>query len=155
MELTLTTPALVFSTVSLLMIAYTSRFLAMAALVRQLHEKAMVQGETTEGVLRQIVILKKRIKLTKNMQFVAILALIFSVFSILTLFLNLIFLGEILFGVSLLLLVSSLIMSALEINISIAALQIQLTHCIGDSCSIEDLKKIDEKEFHKKLKDKI
>lgn len=152
MKLTLTTPALVFSTVSLLMIAYTSRFLAMAALIRQLHEKATIQGETTEGVLRQIISLKKRVKLIKNMQFVAILALISSVFSILALFLNFILLGKGLFVVSLTLLVCSLIMSAMEIQISISTLKIQLTHCIGD---IEELKILDGDVFHKKLKDKI
>ncbi|WP_319370129.1 DUF2721 domain-containing protein [uncultured Ilyobacter sp.] len=155
MELTLTTPALLFSTVSLLMIAYTSRFLAMAALIRQLHEKAMLQGETSEGVLRQIVNLKKRVKLTKNMQFVAIMALILSVLSILALFLKFLFLGEAFFFLSLILLVCSLIMSALEIQLSVSALTIQLTHCIGDSCSIEDFKMLDEKTFYKKLKDKI
>ncbi|WP_319203176.1 DUF2721 domain-containing protein [uncultured Ilyobacter sp.] len=155
MELTLTTPALLFSTVSLLMIAYTSRFLAMAALIRQLHEKAMLQGETTEGVLRQIVNLKKRVRLTKNMQFVAILALILSVLSILALFLNQIFLGEAFFFISLVLLVCSLVMSALEIKLSVSALTIQLTHCIGESCSIDDFKKLDEKTFYEMLKGKI
>jgi hypothetical protein len=155
MELSLTTPALVFSTVSLLMIAYTSRFLAMAALIRQLHEKAMLQGETTEGVLRQIINLKKRVKLTKNMQFIAILALIASVFSILSLFGNFLFLGKAFFLLSLILLVCSLILSALEIRLSVSALAIQLTHCIGDSCSIEDFKKLDGDVFHKKLKGKI
>lgn len=155
MELTLTTPALLFSTVSLLMIAYTSRFLAMAALIRQLHEKAMLHGETTEGVLRQITNLRKRVKLTKNMQFVAIMALILSVLSILALYLKFLFLGELFFCLSLILLVCSLIMSAMEIHLSVSALNIQLTHCIGGSCSIEDFKRLDEKIFYKKLKDKI
>lgn len=155
MELTLTTPALVFSTVSLLMIAYTSRFLAMAALIRQLHEKAVFQGETTEGVLKQIINLKKRVKLTKNMQFIAILALISSVLSILSLFGNFFLLGKGFFLLSLILLVCSLILSALEIQLSVSALTIQLKHCIGDSCSIVDFKKLDGDVFHKKLKDKI
>ena len=38
-ELSLTTPALLFSAISLIMLAYTNRFLAYAAVVRNLHAK--------------------------------------------------------------------------------------------------------------------
>lgn len=152
MELTLTTPALVFSTVSLLMIAYTTRFVALASLIRSLHERAAAHGETTETILKQIMNLKKRVRLIKNMQFVAIWALIFSVLSILTLFWGSLFMGKILFVMSLALLVASLVMSAMEIRVSILALEIQLTTCIGESCTIDDFKKLDEKSFFDKIK---
>ncbi len=39
MQLELTTPALLFSTTSLLMLAYTNRFLAIAKLIRKLHDE--------------------------------------------------------------------------------------------------------------------
>ena len=37
-QLTLTTPALLFSAISLIMLAYTNRFLAYAAIIRNLHD---------------------------------------------------------------------------------------------------------------------
>lgn len=40
-ELTLTTPALLFSAVSLILLAYTNRFLSYAQLVRQLRDRYM------------------------------------------------------------------------------------------------------------------
>jgi Protein of unknown function (DUF2721). len=45
MEINLTTPALLFPAISLLLLAYTSRFLALAALMRELHVRYKTQPD--------------------------------------------------------------------------------------------------------------
>ena len=48
--ITLTTPALLFSAISLIMLAYTNRFMSYATLIRTLHEKFKVnQNEVLLG----------------------------------------------------------------------------------------------------------
>ena len=44
MEITLTTPAILFPAVSLLMLAYTNRFLAIASIIRVLHRRYKADG---------------------------------------------------------------------------------------------------------------
>ena len=77
MELSIGTPALLFSTVSLLMIAFTNRFMSMASLIRGLHEK--FQQNPDDSILKQIENLRLRMKLIQNMQIIAIISLIVSV----------------------------------------------------------------------------
>ena len=62
-ELSLTTPALLFSAISLIMLAYTNRFLAYAAVIRNLH--AVYLDKKDESLLRQIKNLKLRLTLTR------------------------------------------------------------------------------------------
>ena len=108
--LTLTTPAVVFSTISLLLLAYTNRFTAIAGVIRDLHEKK--KEDDNELISSQIDNLKKRVHIIKNMQFYAILSLFFCVFSMFLLFFEKNRLGEISFAVSLILLMISLTLSA-------------------------------------------
>lgn len=73
MELTLTTPALLFSAISLLLLAYTNRFLAIAALVRGLRDKYL---ENPSGLLiGQIKNLRSRLSLIRNMQILGLSSL--------------------------------------------------------------------------------
>ncbi|MCB0436425.1 MAG: DUF2721 domain-containing protein, partial [Mangrovimonas sp.] len=65
-ELTLTTPALLFSAISLIMLAYTNRFLAYAAVVRNLHDKYLEKKD--KRYIKQIENIKKRLYLTRSMQ---------------------------------------------------------------------------------------
>ena len=65
-ELSLTTPALLFSAISLIMLAYTNRFLAYAAVIRNLHDKFLKQQDP--ALIRQIKNLKRRLNLTRWMQ---------------------------------------------------------------------------------------
>ena len=65
-QLTLTTPALLFSAISLIMLAYTNRFLAYAAVVRSLHDKYLQKKD--KALIKQIKNLKKRLYLTRSMQ---------------------------------------------------------------------------------------
>lgn len=126
MGFTLTTPALVFSTISLLMLAYTNRFSAIASLIRSLHDEIEEKGKDNIVISSQIKSLKCRVKLIRNMQFLAIIALFFCVFSMFLLFFEKSLAGEIVFAVALVLLMISLIISAIEINMSVHALNIQL-----------------------------
>ena len=80
-ELTLTTPALLFSAVSLILLAYTNRFLSYAQLVRQLRDRYM--ENPTDITVAQIENLRKRLNLTRTMQGLGIPSLFFCVVSIL------------------------------------------------------------------------
>ncbi|KAA3613810.1 MAG: DUF2721 domain-containing protein [Calditrichaeota bacterium] len=125
MEITLTTPALLFSTISLLLLAYTNRFLALAALIRQLHNK--YQTSPSAEMMSQILNLKKRVVLIKNMQAIGIFSLFFCVLCMFLLFAGLLLPGKITFGLSLVFMMASLILSLQEIRISVDALNLQLS----------------------------
>ena len=84
MDITLTTPALLFPTVSLLMLAYTNRFLTLAQIIRNLH--ARYQDEDDENLLGQITNLRYRVYLIRNMQIAGVLSLLFCVVSMFALF---------------------------------------------------------------------
>ena len=135
--LTITTPAVVFSTISLLLLAYTNRFIAISSVIRGLHSRAKEEGKRTEVVKNQIDNLKKRVNIIKNMQFFAILSLFFCVFSMFLLFFQRNFIGEIFFAFALILLMISLALSAWEIKISVEALNTQLSECIGEECYLD------------------
>ena len=57
-QLTLTTPALLFSAISLIMLAYTNRFLAYAATIRTLHDKYIENKDSI--LIAQIDNIKKQ-----------------------------------------------------------------------------------------------
>jgi hypothetical protein len=124
MEITLTTPGLLFSAISLLLLAYTNRFLTLAGLIRNLHDHYDETGD--KRVKAQIGNLRNRVDLIKNMQLLGIGSLFLSVFCMVALFAGWIILGKILFGISLVMLLISLGLSIIEIRISVDALNIQL-----------------------------
>lgn len=124
-ELTLTTPALLFPAISLLLLAYTNRFLAIAALIRQLHSE--YQQNPDRRILGQIENLRQRVILTRNMQSLGILSLFLCVLCMFLLFANEYEAGQWVFGISLLLLLASLGLSVREIQISVNALGLQLS----------------------------
>jgi len=123
-ELPLSTPSLLFPAISLLMLAYTNRFLGLAAVVRGLH----VNWQTTQEpmLLAQIQSLRKRIQIIKHMQTMGVLSLMFCVASTTLLFFGRQAEGQITFGVSLILMLASLTLSLTEIQMSGAALDLQL-----------------------------
>lgn len=123
-ELTLATPALLFSAISLIMLAYTNRFLAYAQLVRNLHAKYMQNKD--EVLLWQIENLRRRLKLTRGMQVLGISSLLLCVASMFLIYIGTRTTAEIVFGVALLLLIVSLSLLIWEIQISTKALDIQL-----------------------------
>ncbi len=124
-ELAISTPALLFSIISLLMIAFTNRFMSMASLIRDLHEKFQKNPDKT--ILIQIINLRRRISMIRNMQIIAISSLLISILCMFFIFLGFDLLAKWLFVVGLVGLSISLIISAYEITISTEALDAEIS----------------------------
>jgi hypothetical protein len=131
MNLPIETPALLFSATSLILLAYTNRFLTIATIVRGL--KANYEANKTKSILLEIANLNKRLTLIRHMQMYGVLSLFFSVFSMALLFGGVEDWGAYIFGLSLLLLLSSLAISFWEISISVKALRIHLNDLIEEA----------------------
>lgn len=125
MEINLTTPALLFPAISLLLLAFTNRFLALAALIRGLRKQ--YDTDHDHLLLAQIQNLNKRVILIRNMQAFGILSLLLCVVCMFALFMNEALLGKILFGLSLVSMMISLTLSLREILISVNALRLELS----------------------------
>ncbi|HKL48226.1 MAG TPA: DUF2721 domain-containing protein [Desulfuromonadales bacterium] len=132
MQIDVTTPALLFPAISLLLLAYTNRFLVLAQLIRELSGKS--RGDAAEKSLRQIAGLKKRIELIRWMQVFGVVSFLFCTFSMFALFLGYVPAGQIVFGISLAAMCLSLVLSLIEIAISSNALNIELQD-IGEGMS--------------------
>jgi len=124
MDITLTTPALLFSTLSLILLAYTNRFLALAGRIRTLYDR--YQLSHGPSLLAQIESLRIRVNLIRLMQLYGVLSLFLCVLCMFFLFAGLAVIGKILFGLSLVSMLVSLGLSTREIHISTQALNIQL-----------------------------
>ncbi|MEM9680281.1 MAG: DUF2721 domain-containing protein [Bacteroidota bacterium] len=124
-ELTLTTPALLFSAISLIMLAYTNRFIAYAAIIRNLRDKYLERQE--DSLRRQIENLKKRLDLTRWMQIFGISSLLLCVLTMFLIYIDQHVVAVWIFGVALLLLILSLAFLIKEIHISSLALKHHLS----------------------------
>lgn len=124
MELTLTTPALLFPAISLLLLAYSGRFLALAALMRELY--ARYKTEPDPRIKGQLNNLRYRIVIIRNMQAFGVASFFGCVLCMFLLFAGQRLLGTWVFGGSLLLLLVSLGLSLREIQVSIDALSLQI-----------------------------
>lgn len=124
MEIDLTTPALLFSAISLIMLAYTNRFLSYAQLVRVLKEQYVENPSSVKAA--QIANLRKRLYLTRAMQVTGIGSLLLCVVSMFFMYIHLNLASVYIFGLALILLIISLTISVYEIYISIKALEIHL-----------------------------
>jgi hypothetical protein len=126
MELTITTPALLFPAISLLMLAYTNRFLAIANLIRSLHAKYK-QYPDEKHLITQIRSLRIRIRLIRLMQAMGVLSFLFCVMCMYTIFRGWTDASYIIFAISILCFMTSLIMSLVEITLSMQALEVELS----------------------------
>lgn len=124
MEFTISTPAILFSAISLLMLAYTNRFLALAALVRQFIQK--FAEEKDKHLLKQIHNFKRRLMIIKYTQFFGVVSFLLCVISMFSIFMKMILAAEILFALSLIALFISLLLSLQEVLLSIGALNIEM-----------------------------
>jgi hypothetical protein len=125
MEITLTTPAILFPAVSLLLVAYTNRFNAVSMRIRSLHAQYKENPDILlEG---QIDSLRKRINIIKNMQRFGVLSLFLCVFCLFVLFGGNVFWGKVIFGLSLIFMMFSLGLALWEISLSVEALNIELS----------------------------
>lgn len=124
MNMTLTTPALLFPAISLLLLAYTNRFLVLAQVIRQL---ARMEEETpSDLVLRQVAMLRRRIALIRMMQTFAVISFLFCTLSMFAIFLGASQAGVVMFGTSLVLLAASLLVSLAEVITSTNAINVEL-----------------------------
>jgi len=125
MEITLTTPALLFPAISMLLLAYTNRFIALASLIRNLKEQ---YTRTHNSLLvGQISNLRERLFLIRNMQALGIASMFLCVLCMFVLFSENQEAGKYLFAISLVLLLASLALSFREIQISVNALRLELS----------------------------
>jgi hypothetical protein len=124
MDFSLGTPALLFPTVSLLMLAYTNRFLTLATIIRGLHDK--YKNDQNDNLLGQIANLRYRVYLIRNMQIFGVLSLLFCVISMFALFAGWVMGGQWSFAIALLLMIVSMLISLRELQISVGALDLLL-----------------------------
>lgn len=121
MQLDISTPAMLFPAISLLLLAYTNRFLTLATLIRN-----FAKEKWDDNTLAQIKNLRQRIQLIKRMQIAGVTSFFLCVVSMLAIYLTYAKVGNWVFGASLLCLLYSLWMSVREILISVEALDVHL-----------------------------
>ena len=126
MEITFNTPALLFPAISLLLLAYTNRYLALATLIRKLHDEYM-KGEKKMHLLKQIRILKIRINMVRQMQTLGVFSFLCCVVAMYSVYKQWNAVTNYAFAASLLSLLASLIISLLEISQSTKALEWELS----------------------------
>ncbi len=131
MDISINTPALLFPAISLVMLAYTNRFLALSNRVRSLHDKYLDTKEENKTIHAQIKSLRYRLKLIKHMQSLGILTFIAAIFCIFLLYIDEKFVANIFFAVSLLAFTASLIFSFIEIMMSNKAIELELSDMEG------------------------
>lgn len=124
MDFNLSTPALLFSAISLFMLAHTNRFLALASLIRE--QINLYETEKEEGKLKQIANFRTRLRVIKHTQIWAVFSFLFCVVSMFLIFVKKIVPAEIAFILSLISLFISLLLSLHELFLSIGALNIEL-----------------------------
>jgi hypothetical protein len=126
MEITFNTPALLFPAITLLLLAYTNRYLALANLIRKLHDE-YTRGEKNHLLLKQIKILRVRINLVRQMQALGVFSFLCCVVTMYSVFKEWIVFTRYAFALSLLTLLVSLIISLVEISQSTKALEWELS----------------------------
>ncbi|HRI21017.1 MAG TPA: DUF2721 domain-containing protein [Panacibacter sp.] len=141
MDITINTPALLFPAISLIMLAYTNRFLSLASLVRNLHSK--YKDDDKKHVIHgQIKSIKYRLRLIKNMQFLGVASFLFCIFCMYLIYVNQLFFAHIFFALGIICFSFSLVLSLIEIIQSTKALELELSDIEGleDPTLVEYLK---------------
>jgi hypothetical protein len=131
-QISINTPALLFPAITLMMLAYTNRFLALATLIRNLHGKYKQIHEDREIIKAQIANLNRRLVLVKQMQAMGIISFFFCVLSMMFFYFDNTSWAFSIFGLSMLSLMISLALSLNEIFISTKALEIELKDMLED-----------------------
>ena len=121
MTIDIATPAMLFPAISLLLLAYTNRFLTLASLIRHFDN-----DNSNENTQAQILNLRKRIHYIKRMQEAGVFSFFLCVLSMLAIYLSYQLVGNWLFAASLVCLLYSLWQSVREIRISLGALDVHL-----------------------------
>ena len=125
MDLSLTSPALLFPAISLLLVAYTNRFKTISERIRSLHAQYAAKPDSI--LVSQISLLRTRLYLIRNMQACGVASFFLCVLCLFTLFAGSLVLGKLIFSASLVLLMVSLLLSFREILLSVHALELQIS----------------------------
>lgn len=131
--MTLNTPALLFPAITLLLLAYGNRFVAIANLIRKLHDE-YISGKKNKILLQQINNLRQRLNYIRSMQVLGVFSFLCCVVSMFAIYKEWAKAAEYIFALSLLCLMVSLVISLFEIFVSTKALELE----IGD---IEELER--------------
>jgi hypothetical protein len=121
----ITTPALLFPAVTLLMLAYTNRFNTLATIIRNLHSK--YQSDRNANLLAQISNLRYRVYIIRNMQIFGVASLLLCVVSMFALFEGWVTIGQWSFVIALVLMIISMLLSLRELQVSVGALDLLLS----------------------------
>lgn len=142
MDITINTPALLFPAISLIMLAYTNRFLSLASLIRNLHDKYK-NDENKKVLHKQIKNLKYRLRLVKNMQFCGVMSILFCIVCMYLIYINEMSWAHAAFIIAILTFSFSLVLSLLEIIQSTKALELELSDMqdLEDPSIVEYLRK--------------
>lgn len=124
--MTITTPSLLFPAISLLLLAYTNRFVVLTNVIRQLSNTKEDNAAIQVLVRRQMDNLRLRIQVIRRMQAFGVLSFVLCTLSMFALLMQWSITGQLLFANSLILLVISLLFSFYEVNISTEAINIEL-----------------------------
>ena len=123
-EISLTTPALIFPAISLLMVAYTNRFNVITSRVRGMIEA--FKAVPSHSLMAQINSLKARLYIIRNMQAFGISSLFICVLCMFAIMAEWVLLSKWLFVTSLIFMLLSLSYSLYEIVISVNAMRLEL-----------------------------
>ena len=126
LEININTPALLFPAITLLMLAYTNRFLSLATLVRKLHDEYN-RGEKEKHILLQIKNIRTRLNLIRDMQSFGVISFLCCVLCMYTIFRGWTLAAHWIFATSLICLLVSIVLSLLEIQKSTKALEVELS----------------------------
>jgi hypothetical protein len=124
MELTYTAPAILFPALSLLLLAYTNRFLALARLIRELY--GQYQSNNDAHIMEQIDSLQYRIRVIKTTQVYGVASFFAGVLCVFLLFAGWMTVAQWIFGMSLILMLVSLALSLREVYMSLDTLSLLL-----------------------------
>ncbi|WP_255573551.1 DUF2721 domain-containing protein [Deefgea tanakiae] len=119
------TPSLLFPAISLLMLAYTNRFLTISSIIRQLYEHH--SNNPHDNILRQLGNLRQRVWLIRYMQAFGITSLLLCIVSMILISMSMSTYAQGLFIASLVLMTGSLVLCLLEVMVSDSALKILLS----------------------------
>ncbi len=144
MDISINTPAILFPAISLVLLAYTNRFLGLTSVARKLHEEYL-QNKENEKLHTQIKNLRYRIVLVRRMQFMGVISFLLCIVAMFFIYINQINWANLIFGSSLVCFSISLIYSLIEITQSTKALEIELS----------DMENIEHASFVDYLKQKI
>lgn len=143
MDISINTPALLFPAISLVLLAYTNRYLALASRIRSLHDKYLEKGVNDLVLHGQIKSIRYRLKLIRNMQMLGMIAIITCIFCIFLIYIERTGIAHVLFAFGLMAFLVSLCISLLEISLSNKALELELSDMEGleDPTVLEYIKK--------------